>query len=685
VAENLNILQNLLLSVKNLGGDDYVSQFVPVNITTILNDKIKELDIELKPHETSVTSERKRKEQIEQDNNSDLPLLSIDTPIDTEDKKNNLKTLQYILLNNFKTENGDFIDLEGMKSEINDGIFGEVTKTYVEFLQQVHPTLGEQNGIVNTAVWNIVLGLLYNREQEKLKGKEISDELTKILNLWHKKSNNTKERLNKNSSMRLFNNLVDFEIYKLEHKRTDDDIVKELNGLVDKYMTVGGKVPAIEEINNSIKELKEDIETYKELGEKRYKRKIKDLNEQIKRLEFEIKKYEKYKDIISQYRSGTPQSKEEALQKFINIKKQSDEHTIKGLFGKLKEVFERSVENKDYSLDVINNLITRINDTLYIIHEKDILNNTKKNKSKKALKTIISSINLDKGIEEIISGLERINKRTYEHVLYELSFCECEDNEGTSYFRDCGSSLGNTSRLIDGGNTPLKELIDSTDDVESCVTILYDKIIEGNGRNIVKHDIVANTNINLTDGFTINSDSTVEVKRVSREKVGVDGFTLSEFFSLFKNEPDRTNYKTPEKYNKYNDIIGGLVDRLNSGDGNEILNEYSTTSGIFLKDYIYYEKGTDEIIDNSYNIEWSTNSDRAQLKANKLNKDWGIENPDYDGEFFKEDEKRLTVKFKITGDGYKWVEGNCNLQQNESTDRLDEIIENFFDTGKFVI
>ena len=438
-------------------------------------------------------------------------------------------------------------------------------------------------------------------------------------------------------------------------------------------------------IEKDIIYIDDKITDFIERNPKSFRKKIEELKKEKKTLEDKIKEYKKFKDIISQYRSGTPQSKEESLQKFIDIKKQSDERTIKGLFGKLKEVFERSVENKDYSLDVINNLITRINDTLYIIHEKDILNNTKKNKSKKALKTIISSINLDKGIEEIISGLERINKRTYEHVLYELSFCECEDNEGTSYFRDCGSSLGNKSRLIDGGNTPLKELIDSTDDVESCVTILYDKIIEGNGRNIVKHDIVANTNINLTDGFTINSDSTVEVKRVSREKVGVDGFTLSEFFSLFKNEPDRTNYKTPEKYNKYNDIIGGLVDRLNSGDGNEILNEYSTTSGIFLKDYIYYEKGTDEIIDNSYNIEWSTNSDRAQLKANKLNKDWGIENPDYDGEFFKEDEKRLTVKFKITGDGYKWVEGNCNLQQNESTDRLDNIIENFFDTGNFVI
>ena len=112
-----------------------------------------------------------------------------------------------------------------------------MTKSYVELLQSEKAIT--EDGVVNNAVWNIVLGLLYNREQEKLKGKEISDELNEILKFWHKKSNNTKERLNKNSSMRLFNNLVDFEIYKLEHKRTDDDIVKELNDLVNRYVTVG--------------------------------------------------------------------------------------------------------------------------------------------------------------------------------------------------------------------------------------------------------------------------------------------------------------------------------------------------------------------------------------------------------------------------------------------------------------
>jgi hypothetical protein len=139
---------------------------------------------------------------------------------------------------------------------------------------------------------------------------------------------------------------------------------------------------------------------------------------------------------------------------------------------------------------------------------------------------------------------------------------------------------------------------------------------------------------------------------------------LSEFLSLYKNEPDRSNYYTPQKYNKYNKIIEGLVNKLNENGGG-IISEFDSTGGIFLKDYMFYPNG-------NYRLEWSTESERAQIRSN-------IE------EGFLEDEKRLSVKFIITGEGYKWVEGNCNLQQNESTDRLDEIIENFFDTGKFIL
>ena len=146
------------------------------------------------------------------------------------------------------------------------------------------------------------------------------------------------------------------------------------------------------------------------------------------------------------------------------------------------------------------------------------------------------------------------------------------------------------------------------------------------------------------------------------------GIFYLEFLSLYKNEPDRTNYRIPEKYNKYNKIIEGLVNSLNDDDGG-IISEFDSTGGIFLKDYMFYPRGT-------YRLEWSTDSERAQIKSNNE-------------EGYLEDEKRLSVKFIITGEGYKWVEGNCNIEgeqlTNESTDRIDNIIENFFDTGNFDI
>ena len=632
-------------------------------------------DIEFFFQNTPLTQERKRIEGIEISNEEDLPKLSIDTEIDTEDKENNLKTLQYILLNNFKTENGDFIDLEGMKSEINNGIFGDVTKTYVEFLQS--EKVMDQNGEVNNSVWNIVLGLLFNREEKKLEGKEeYSKELKDVLSFWYQPSKNTKERLNKNSSMRLFNNLVDFGVYKLEHSRGDKEIIDELDILSKKFKSEYGKVPEIEKMLNIVKNNNVKIKGYKDRNSKSFRPQIKELEKEIEKYESEIKKYEKYKDIISQYRSGTPQAKEESLQKYVGIRKESDKITIKGLFGKLKEVFDRSVKDKDYSLDVINNIITRVNDTLYIIYDKDIKDNTKKNKSKKALKTIINSINLKGDAEEIISGLERINTKIYKHVLYEQSFCECEDG---IYFKGCGDSVGDRSVLLSAGNTPLKNLIDSTLTVSGCVESLYGEIIEGVGRKISKHDIVANTAINLNGGITISKDTLIEVKRKKRSELDeTSQFLLSEFFAIYKNEPDRTNYRTPEKYNKYNEIITGLVEKLNNQEEDVIKESFNTTGGIFLQDYMFYPQG-------SYKLVWSTKSERATLKADRLNKDIIYE----DGVSFLEDEKRLTVRFEITGEGYQWVEGNCNIEgeqpTNESTDRIDNIIENFFDTGNFDI
>jgi hypothetical protein len=670
--ENLNILQNLLFDVKDLGDDDYVAQFVPKDIIKILGDKVKEIDVELKSHETPVTKEKNRKNQIEQDNNSDLPLLSKDTPIDTDSEKQNLKILQNLLLDKYN-QGEDY--KRGLEREKEEGVFSDFTEFYVQLLQVDHEM--EDTGIVNRRVWHIILGLITQDETNKLNVSGVSDELKNILSFQYGRDINNKQKLNKLNSLELFNNLVNFGVYKIEHQRNDWAIESDLIGMVNKFFvgkdSTGKSVTIIDNLEKELESKNSIINNFKTnwiirnpkkpLSEFFKSIRIKNKLEEKKKIVKELEKYKKFETIIRRYRGGG-ENQEKAKQEYLDKRKKTDERTVKGLFGGLKKVFDNAVEVKDYSLDAINSILTKINLTLEKTYERDITQTTKNNKSKKALRTIMDKVDKAMDVEDIQDTLDNVNTKTFQHIKYELSFCECRNDDDEMlrhYFRDCGSSIGNKSKLLPN-NKLLKELIDSDSDWEDCVVTLYDEIIRGDGRRIQKHDITSNTQVLLDGDVIINSGSTIEVKRINDSpKVRKSGHILSEFLSLYKNEPDRTKYLIPEKYNKYNKIIEGLVNRLNDDDGGIII-EFDSTSGIFLKDYMFYPKGT-------YRLEWSTESERAQIKA---------------GEGREEDEKRLSVKFIITGEGYKWVEGNCNIQQNESTDRLDEIIENFFDTGKFV-
>ena len=114
---------------------------------------------------------------------------------------------------------------------------------------------------------------------------------------------------------------------------------------------------------------------------------------------------------------------------------------------------------------------------------------------------------------------------------------------------------------------------------------------------------------------------------------------------------------------KFESVIKKLSEDLQtdvvkeSGKGWEIIKSINdVTVGIFFSEYNFLPK-------DSYDLSWSTEGQR--------------------------EEARLTIRvnYKKGEPVYKWTSenGNCNLQQNESTDSLDNIIENFFDTGKFVI
>jgi len=58
------------------------------------------------------------------------------------------------------------------------------------------------------------------------------------------------------------------------------------------------------------------------------------------------------------------------------------------------------------------------------------------------------------------------------------------------------------------------------------------------------------------------------------------------------------------------------------------------------------------------NLEWSTISEQKRFP----------------------DEKRITVRFTVDGEGHKWEDGNCNLDEPNP---IEESITNFFDTGNF--
>tara|TARA_Y100000389_G_C17445452_1_gene511306 strand:- start:3 stop:1412 length:1410 start_codon:yes stop_codon:yes gene_type:complete len=289
----------------------------------------------------------------------------------------------------------------------------------------------------------------------------------------------------------------------------------------------------------------------------------------------------------------------------------------------LKNIFKKLGSNYDENVSFYNKIF---NDLCQIIKSGSIGRDT----LYKKLKTL-DPVDFEGDIKDVI--------KQSKSLLYELSFCKCEND----YFRDCNSNEGQTSALIKGSNTYLKTLIDDSSlDVKKCVDELYKKIIEGDGRKISKHDTTSNKKIKLEGGIHIEPDLPIEVKYESKTD-----FILSEFFSLYKNEPDRTNYNTPERFSRYNSIISGVVEKLNVNDGG-ILNLFDATGGIFLKNYMYYPK-------EHYRLYWSDKSDRSQLTG----------------------EKRLTVRFEVTGEGHQWREGNCNLQNNE--DFISEYVENFLD------
>jgi len=240
---------------------------------------------------------------------------------------------------------------------------------------------------------------------------------------------------------------------------------------------------------------------------------------------------------------------------------------------------------------------------------------------------------------------------------YEESFSNlCDD---IKYF-EVTKGEGNSSKISNDysyNKTLLNKVSNPSLKEKDIVDYLYNDIVT---TETVKYDIKTLVPVNLegeNDNFELNPKDPVEVKKTPYE----NGYHLIEFYGAFKNytKEEREGY---EYMGRFSDVLEKLKNKLQdeldskSGKGWKIVKSINdVTVGIFFEDYIFLPK-------DSYKLKWSTEGARPY-------------------------EPRLTIRVDyIQGSPvYKWIEGNCHLQQNESTDSLDNIIENFFDTGKFVI
>jgi len=235
---------------------------------------------------------------------------------------------------------------------------------------------------------------------------------------------------------------------------------------------------------------------------------------------------------------------------------------------------------------------------------------------------------------------------------YEESFGNlCDD---IKYF-ELTKGEGNSSKISNDyryNKTLLDIVSDPNLDIdEDIIPYLYKDIVT---TETVKYDIKTLVPVNLEGGFVLKPKDPVEVKDTPYK----NGYHLIEFYGAFKNFTKSQKEDFPFMV-RFESVITKLSEKLQkdvdneSGKGWEIIKSINdVTVGIFFSEYNFLPK-------DSYDLSWSTEGQR--------------------------DEARLTIRVNWNnGPVYRWVEGNCNLQQNESTDRLDNIIENFFDTGKFV-
>jgi hypothetical protein len=648
--------------------------------------------------QTPERAKENREKEIKNTNKEELPILSKDYEGDKNNiYKSNLRILQYTLKNNTDLDLGD-VDKANLETEIENSEFGQTTEDAV-ILFQADKNL-EETGIVDINTWNHLMESLRNSENRKLddllnnRTEEVDinllDSIKSYVEIDDDNFSDSKKELFQSLSLKLFSNLVNKQIYTgIKKKGLNDtinnktikDIFLEKIGLYEKQ---NGEFTEIKKLEDEIEELENGknvwlnsdnaknmrfsvnkdryIETEFDAPIEEKEKKIKEIMDGVKTKSGDFKVDQEdikfWRDIISKWGKANREEREKILQDYVDYRNKRE--SIEFFFEKLIKRLKESLKNSEISINEANELIQSVNHAIYTVYHKEGTDQTKKNKIKYAIKDIIKDTDLEGGIFDLIDGLRNINIRKIAGDAYEKSFCECNTKDN-SYFIGCNSKYGDQSYLFPNAVQQMKTYlggVNGNSGHTQCSQEIYQLIINSATTKADKYDIISDSVVNLTNGTNIPNGKKIEVKKYDKK----NEYTLSEFIGLYKKRADVEIYRNQNNnhFIKYNDIIREVVRLLNEND-NGLANSFKGEDrlyGVFVGDYQFY--GHDQI-----ELKWSTQSDQNRGK----------------------DELRLTLKFSIIQGKTpsQWVEGNCNLQQNESTNRIDNIIENFFDTGNFDI
>lgn len=610
--------------------------------------------------------EEERKEEIDTSNVEDLPTLQQGQDINNP---TNLTTLQFILLNNY-VDKESVEDRKKLNNEIKDRIFGDITTKYVEIFQSDNGL--KKTGIVDKSTWDKLMKKLtqeqysYFKEASQKNEKIKLEELEKLVE--YKEELNDKEELFVNSMSKFLMILLGqdpypgvYDVYTYNRGLEyipEEEFGEDLNNLIRDYTKVpyGDGDSEFRFIIEDLEELKikkhqynqsgyvgkEELSKTQELDNNNLKKEIKDLEEKIEKKNKKAQYFwDKYPYLFRTDKSGyTDEDIEKNKTDYFKWRQDKDLHTSKGFFTKIYDEFKKAIEDKSYSLDEISNIVFMINNTIYkLFDDTSMTDQTTLNKTKRAIKGILEMVvnakDRDEMFEFVLNITDPSTVKAYE---YELSFCECGDGE---YFK-C-DSLGDRSTIIPKSRKKMIELITSNLPVNKCVGEIYYLIGKEKGENIDKYDIIAQKEIVLEGGHTIQPKTKIEVKRTDIDKSQYH--FLSEFFGVYKSSYNIEHYSYEYAYNRYNEIVSGLVEKLNEDDFGITDNIEKDMGGLFLEKYIYYPKG-------HFKLEWGDTS-RGTIPG----------------------EKRVVIRYKLTKEGYRWKEGNCNIPEQQMTNEsMDKYI-----------